>query len=494
VKVAYEAARASLGEAVIRVENEADQVLIAKVHKAGQSQVLRYWSGLDGQARRRLLAQLREVDFQELSQLTRKLVDVGAESPASGPLTRSDVLVPVEAIERAREAERATMAKLGERLLEAGKVAAFVVAGGQGTRLGWEAPKGTYPVTPASSKSLFQIFAEQILARGRRHGVEIPWVVMTSSANDVETRRFFTEHENFGLSEGQIHFVAQRDMVSVDARGRLMLANPGRLATSPNGHGGSVEALARGGLLEELRGRGLEHLFYFQVDNPLCPVLDPVFLGYHAQAEADASTKVISKVDPWEKVGVLGLRAGELCVIEYSELSEDLRQARDAGGRLCFRAGNIANHMFRLDFLAERAAAGAAALPYHMAHKAVAHLDAGGSLVEPSAPNAFKFERFIFDLLGEARNHVTLEVDASEEFEPLKNARGKNSAETVRDALIARDAAWCEACGLEVARDEAGRPRRLFEISPLTALSAEELGRHLDGVTEVPGGSADFVI
>jgi len=456
---------------LIKVDDEGDQILIAKIHKAKQDQVFRHWELLDAAARRRLLDQLAQLDLSELAQRDRLRLDLLAGTRKTG---RFGLLQPAEITLPPEPDQLRTLRAIGEKAIAEGKVAAFLVAGGQGSRLRWGATKGNYPIGPASGRTLFEHFARSIHARSRRAGVAIPWIIQTSSSNEAETRAILEEAHDYGLPKGSVRLIRQRDLPVVDERGRILLAAPDKLVLSPNGHGGALTALAESGTLDELAERGIEQVFYFQIDNPLCPVLDPVFLGHHLSENADMSTKVVLKTDPWEKVGVLALRGDRLGIVEYSELTETERFAQDEAGDLRFRAGNIAIHAFRMDFLRKVAADGNS-LPYHLARKAVPHLGREGELVKPEEPNAIKFERFIFDVLGHARRHIGQVVDRETEFEPLKNAEGANSPETVRRALIAKYASWCEAAGMEVQRDADGQPCQVYEIDPLTALDADEL-------------------
>lgn len=447
-----------------KVEGELEQVTVAKAYKAEQAQVFAFWDELDEEQRRALIKQLEEIDFQLLGKLTR-LID------RSTPPMPPD-LEPMPALEARDPARRAALAELGWQALREGKVACLVVAGGQGTRLGWDAPKGTYPVGPVTGKSLFQLFAEQVLATGRRAGRPLPWYVLTSRENRYSTEAYFRDHGLFGLDNAQVRFLVQRDLPATDLRGKLLLAEKHRIATSPDGHGGVLRALQHSGALDQLAEEGVEHLFYYQVDNPLCRVADPVFLGAHIEGQADVSTKVVAKEDPEEKIGVLTLQGGRPAVIEYSELTLSQQQAREPGGALRFRAGNIAIHCFSVGFL-RRVFGEGFELPYHLAKKKVPHVDPAGDQVEPESPNGCKFETFVFDILPRAERHVALEVDRAEEFEPLKNASGDYSPATVRAALSDRAARWLEAAGHRVP------PGTTCEVSPLTALDPDELRERL---------------
>jgi UDP-N-acetylglucosamine/UDP-N-acetylgalactosamine diphosphorylase len=366
-------------------------------------------------------------------------------------------------------------ADAGEEALRAGTVAIILVAGGQGTRLGHPGPKGTYAIGPVTQRTLFQIHAEKVLALSRRFQTPIRLCIMTSRDNDAETKTFFSQHRRFGLEEDQVHFFTQGEMPALDAvTGRILRAGPGRIATSPNGHGGSLQALADSGLLARFSEWGVQHLYYFQVDNPLVQVADPVFLGHHLQQRADLSVKVVRKTDPQERIGIVVRSGGKLQVIEYSELPDALANERDANGQLRHWAGNIAIHLLEVAFL-NRLKKHGTMLPYHRAHKMMPYLDDAGHLVQPTQPNAYKFEMFIFDAMPMARKAMVLETGRATEFEPLKNATGDNSPDTVRQALSNLYAEWLSHSGVEVVRHPNGNAAVPVEISPLYALDAEEL-------------------
>ncbi len=434
---------------------------------------------LDASQRQQLRSELAAVDLDQLDRLVNELVKTDEEPAAPS----ASALVPVE-VERLprtdseRAARRPAVAR-GEALLDAGQVAVVIVAGGQGTRLGFDGPKGTYPIGPVSGASLFQIHAEKVLALTRRHGAIIPLYIMTSPQNSQSTREFFQAHDNFGLEH--VRFFVQGQMPAVDREtGRLLLADQDHLALSPDGHGGTLRALAApapdGGpsCLDEMRERGVTTLFYFQVDNPLVQVADPAFLGLHAQAGADVSFKVVEKILPDERVGVVATVDGRPLVIEYSDLPDALASARTPDNTLRYWAGSIAIHVFDRAFL-ERLAEGGGRLPFHRAFKKVPFLDASGNRVNPDAPNAVKFEQFIFDTLPLAERWAIVETNRVVEFEPLKNAEGAESPQTVRARMSDLFASWLESAGATVARAEDGSVPFPIEISPLFALNASEL-------------------
>lgn len=462
-----------------------ERALVDALFRRGQGHVFRFFAELGDAERRSFLDQLRAIDLDLLDRLI-------AEIAAPGAPARAPRLAPVDAIEppSARGGAAGDLAAIraeGEGLLRAGRVAAFVVAGGQGTRLGLDTPKGLFPVGPVTGKSLFQIHAEKILHWSRRFSCPIPLVIMTSPATHGATVEFFERHRRFGLRAEDVLFAPQATIPAVDFQGKLLLEERHRIFTNPNGHGGSFHALAVSGALRVLENRGIEHLSYFQVDNPLLPVLDPVFLGHHVRHRSEMSSKVVEKTEPGEKVGVVASIDGRPGVVEYSDLPADLMTRRDALGRLEFRHGSIAVHAFSLAFV-RRMAEGRASLPFHRAEKKIPHVGADGRRVTPAAPNGIKFETFVFDALPFARNPIFVRVERSEEFYPLKNASGENSPETVRLAIVEQHASWLRAAGIDVPRDAAGRSAPL-EIGPLFAVDRESLASRLASspVEFVPG-------
>lgn len=433
--------------------------LLNTLRTHGQEHVLYGWDGLTAVERTALTAQLHGIDFAELQSLYERKGDKSAGLPPREQLRPLTVEQPApDAI------------PVGEAALRRGEVAVLVVAGGQGTRLGATVPKGLLPVGPVSGATLFRIHGEKVLALSRRYGQPVPFLVMTSPATHADTVTYF-DHENlFGLSRDQVHFFQQGTMPAVDlSTGKLLLEKAGNLCLSPNGHGGALTALTDSGLLPRLARAGIRHVFYFQVDNPLVAVCDPAFVGRHIQTEAEVSSKVVYKEKPEEKVGVLAEIDGRCGIIEYSDMPQTMTEERTADGRLAFRAGNPAIHLFAVPFL-ERVTTGRQRLPYHLARKKVPHWNpVMGEAVNPDGPNALKFERFVFDALPMARRWLAVEAKREDEFAPLKNAEGPDSLETVQAAMTAQACRWLRAAGATVPDDA------VVEISPLFALDAADL-------------------
>lgn len=443
--------------------------LLGRLAPFGQEHVLAFWDELSGEQQDELAAQVLRLDLKKIDELFRAAH--AAEDWAE--LARRAMAPPAF---RLNDPERAISPQAaydrGQQALAAGQVGVILVAGGQGTRLGFDHPKGMFAIGPVSGASLFQILLEKIAARSRSSQMRIPLYLMTSPATYQETVDYLRGNENFGLPNEDIKIFVQGTMPSLDAKtGRLLLEEKGRLALSPDGHGGTLYALS--GCLADIRRRGLHQLFYCQVDNPLVDMCDPELLGCHLLSNSELSTLVVAKRTPRDNVGNVVSIDGKLRIIEYSDLNpldDEIVDRRLSNGTPVFWAGNTAIHVFNSVFL-ERVARTGSALPFHAAKKTVASIDSAGRRIEPAEPNAVKFERFIFDLLPEARQAIVVEADESQKFAPVKNAPGesRDTPASVRAQMVASHAAWLRAAGCEVAAGVS------VEVSPLFAQNAQEL-------------------
>ena len=464
--------------------------LVETFNQAGQGQVFAFWGELDEAGRAALLAQAAEIDLAEVARLSRTLLGAAAAPGVDWTDLAPAPYVPLP--ENGGDAEAWARAKAaGEEALRAGRVAAFTVAGGQGTRLGFDGPKGTFPVTPVRRKPLFQVFAEKIAAAGRRFGRPLHWFIMTSHANHAATEAFLAEHRCFGLDPARVHFFRQGRMPAVDFTGRILLESKGAIAMSPDGHGGSLRALHRSGALDLMRAEGVETISYFQVDNPLVRCVDPAFIGWHRQNGAAMSAKMVPKAYPEEKLGHFCWQRGRLVVIEYSDLPPAMQREIDPQtGRLRYVAGSIAIHILDREFIGRMAgeADGAArpVLPFHRADKKIATIDAAGNPVKPSQPNGAKFEMFVFDALPFAKNALVIETRRADDFSPVKNAEGVDSPRTAREDQLRQFARWLERAGRPVPTDASGLPAFPLEVSPLFADDERSFAERWAGLTPKP--------
>jgi UDP-N-acetylglucosamine/UDP-N-acetylgalactosamine diphosphorylase len=453
--------------------------LAKSLREYGQEHVLDAWDQLSAKSRKQLVEHLDRLNLGELR-------DLYARRDEKINLPPMEAITPLPRPDDAPD-HRAKFRPLGEAAFREGKVAFLVVAGGQGSRLGFEHPKGMFSIGPVTGKTLFQIHAEKVLAISRKFGQEIPLLVMTSSVTHDETVAFFEEKRNFGLPAKAVKFFQQGSMPALDLEtGKLLMEDKDRLFLGPNGHGGTITGLAEHGLLAWLRTQGVETISYFQVDNPIVKLADYVFLGRHLDAKAEVSSKVVVKQFPTEKLGNLALIDGRCGIIEYSDLPEALAAATDDQGRPTFWAGNPAIHLFDVDFL-QRMTADASAMPWHLARKKVPYMTPAGEWVEPTRENALKFERFIFDVLPRADRWTATTTTRAEEFEPVKNASGPESPATARQALVDLAGRWLEAHGVHVPRDDQGHVTTPIDISPLAALEAEDLAGRVSRSVQIAG-------
>lgn len=465
------------------------QACCAQLEEHGQSHALAGWDRLTNSERERLLTELESIPWHQLAPLIQTHVISKPDEEVLENLEPTPFFpaVPTTAAQTTQYREAVA---LGKRCLREGRVAAFTVAGGQGSRLGIEGPKGCVPVTPVRKKSLFQLFAETVLAARQQYGSPIRWYVMTSPANHEDTLAFFDQHAYFGLPREDVIAFPQGMLPSFDFDGRILLAEPHRLALAPDGHGGSLRALASSGALADMAERGIDIVSYFQVDNPLVQPFDPLFIGLHAGEGSEMSAKVARKAHDLEKVGNLCLHNGRLKVIEYSDFPAERAHATNADGSRTFDLGNLATHLLDVSFAA-RIGGGDHPLPCHRAEKKVAFVefesngsdgtsdDASVAVVRrsPEHANAVKLETFVFDAIPLARNPVLLEAERSEEFSPVKNpdSAGSDSAATAVADQLRRAAAWLEAAGAAVPRAPDGEPLVRVEIAPSYAFAKDDV-------------------
>ena len=440
--------------------------LIQDFERAGQGHAFSFYNELSSEAQKQLLDEAGEIDLGEIDRLTRTLL---AKDAATGVDLTDLAPAPYERRpENGGDAKAWKDAKAaGEAALRAGRVAAFTVAGGQGTRLGYDGPKGTFPVTPIKQKTLFQVFAEKVRAAGVRYGKPLHWFIMTSNMNHEATEAFFKEHNYFGLVASHVHFFRQGRMPAVTPEGKILLETKGSIAMSPDGHGGSLRALDRSGALDLMEKEGIDILSYFQVDNPLVRGIDPTFIGWHVLRGSEMSSKMVPKAYAGEKVGHFCTQHGKSVVIEYSDLPTALQEEIDpTTGALRYIAGSIAIHILDTKFI-RRMARGDNSLPFHRADKKIPTVDAVGNPVKPEKANGVKFEMFVFDALPFSNNPVVIETRREDDFSPVKNAEGLDSPKTCRDDQVRQFVRWFKANGASVATDESGLPAFAVEVSPL---------------------------
>ena len=424
--------------------------------KCGQEHVLAYWKKLGKKEQAALLEQIATIEPKNLAYCQQAL-KTGADVPDS-----SKGKAPKVAVLKGKKLAEAVAA--GEKELKAGKVAALLVAGGQGSRLGYDGPKGCYAIGPITGAPLFYFHARKILARTIRYGATIPFYVMTSEANNAATVKCFEENDYFGLNPDDVFFFTQGMWPGMTKDGKIILDAPGHVFMSPDGHGGLLAALKRSGALDDMKARGIKSVFFFQVDNPLVEIADPAFIGYHVLQKSEYSLKLCAKRDPFEKVGMPMQFGSSYRMVEYSEMTKE-QCLRKAGKNLYFRYGSPAIHVFDRAFLEREAGKD---MPLHLAFKKIPTV-VDGKVVKPSEPNGYKFEKFIFDILPNAKTAAFMAFEQKDEFSPVKNAEGTDSPATCKADLQAKWRRWFAEVGVTV-------PEALpVEIDPAYAVDAKDL-------------------
>ena len=439
-----------------------EQELLRTLQQHNQLHILDNYRALPAHQKDAFLRNALSLDIHGLMKIYKDHHSGKGKGTAADAIRPADIIC-ISGDQQGKSGDKEARA-VGESLIRGGKVAVLIVAGGQGSRLGFEGPKGSFPLSPVKNKPLFQLFAEQVMALSLRYGSTIPLLIMTSSDNHADTVAFFEKHRHFGLPPETVSFFPQEVMPAVSPDGQLVLKDKARLYTSPNGHGGSLKAIYDSGILSKLTASGYRDLFYCQVDNPLVKIADPAFLGYHSMADAQVSTKVVRRRSVDEKVGVYVNLNGKDAIIEYSDIDPAYMTALDEKGDILYWAGNTAIHIFSLSFIDDLNRDGFA-LPYHCAVKSAYVISADW---EPTLVDVWKFETFVFDAIPLAKRTCCMEVAREEEFAPVKNKEGNDSPDTARQAMIEQYRGWLARAGIDAPADAK------IEISPLFALNAEE--------------------
>ena len=428
-----------------------------KLASCGQEHLLAYWKELSKKERSALLEQIAAIEPEDLRRCGEALGrDGNVPDSSKGKAPK---------VARLRGTALLKAIAAGEKELRKGRVAALLVAGGQGSRLGYDGPKGCYPVGPISGAPLFYFHARKILARSIRYGAPIPFYVMTSEANNAATVACFEENDYFGLDPENVFFFTQGMWPGMTKDGKVILDAPGHIFMSPDGHGGLLAALKRSGALADMKKRGIKSVFFFQVDNPLVEIADPAFIGHHVLEKSEYSLKLCAKRDPYEKVGMPMRFGSSYRMVEYTEMTDEQCNRRGKDGELYFKYGSPAIHVFDRAFLEREASK---PMPLHLAFKKIPAL-VNGKVVKPAEPNGYKFEKFIFDILPNAKRAAFLAFEQKDEFSPVKNAEGSDSPGTCRADMRSKWVGWLEEAGMKVP------PDMPVEIDPVYALDASDI-------------------
>lgn len=368
----------------------------------------------------RLVDQLNNMDWSCLDL-------IGQKEQARGQFAPLGAMELPEIQERKEEFKA-----IGLEAIRAGKVGAILLAGGQGTRLGFDKAKGMYNIGVNKDLYIFEQLIRNLQKVTDEAGVYVPFYVMTSDKNDKDTREFFEEHDYFGYNKDYVKFFVQEMVPAVDFDGNVLVEAEDSLAMSPNGNGGWFTSLLKAGLGEDLKEKGVEWLNIFAVDNVLQQIADPVFVGATLQSGCVSGAKVVRKCDPYERVGALCLEDGKPSIIEYYELTPEMAEATNEAGSLLYGFGVILNYLFRVDKLIDIAEK---QMPIHIVEKKVPYIDENGVAVKPETPNAYKFETLVVDMVYLMDDCLSFEVDREKEFAPVKNPTGVDSVESARALL-----------------------------------------------------------
>ena len=390
----------------------------------GQEQLLANYDKLNNSKQDELLDEILKIDFEQIKNLyeeTQKPVEFGEVE-----------ITPIPYIDKYKlsNEEFNKYKEIGEEAIRSGKLAAVTMAGGQGTRLGHNGPKGTYMLGVTPDKSLFEILCESLKKAKEVYGVTIPWYLMTSKENNNETVEFFEKNNYFGYDKNAIKFFKQGELPMVDTKGKILLTEEGMLKQAADGHGGIFEAMFKNDIIKDMKSKNIEWIFIGGVDNVLVKMVDPVVMGFAIDKNVLAAGKSLVKAGPKERVGVFCKKNNKPSVIEYTEITDEMAEARDENGELVYGESHILCNLFNIDCLED---IGKNKLPYHSAFKKATYMNDKGEIVVPEEPNAYKFEAFIFDAFEKLNDMAILRVKREEEFAPVKNATGVDSPETARE-------------------------------------------------------------
>ncbi len=396
---------------------------ILKEH--GQEHVLNGFDELSADLQKQLLRQVSEIDWETIALVGQEWEEDEGEISPLGATTIAEI-----------EKRRDEFTKVGIDAIKEGKLGAVLLAGGMGTRLGLDKPKGELNVGVNRDLCIFNCLINNLMDVTSEAGAYIPLYIMTSEKNNDETIRFFEEKNYFGYPKEYVKFFVQEMAVAVDFDGKILLEEPGRLATSPNGNGGWFSSLHKAGLVEDIRKRGVEWLNIFAVDNVLQRIGDPAFFGATLLSGTDSGSKVVHKVDAYEKMGALCLKDNKPYIVEYYELSKEMAEAKDETGDYLYAYGVILNYIFKVsrleEIMEER-------MPVHVVEKKIPYIDGDGNLIKPTEPNGYKFETLVVDMVAKMSGSVPYEVVREKEFAPIKNLHGVDSLDSARELLKANN-------------------------------------------------------
>lgn len=398
-----------------------------KLKRYNQEHLLSRYDSLTPERKAAIINQIKNIDFEQIDELFNK---------RNKKIEKDEnKITNIEYVDKSKlsEEDYDWYYQLGKKEIEAGKYAVVTMAGGQGTRLGYIAPKGTFKIGGGIDKSLFEALSDTIKDARKKYNVSIPWYIMTSRENNNATEKFFEKNDFFGLPYEDVKFFKQGELPMVNTEGKLLLDETGLIKLAADGHGGVFESLYKNGYLEDMKNRGIEWVFISGVDNVLAGLVDPIALGLSIDRGTLATGKSVVKRNPNERVGVFCKKNNRPYVIEYTEITDRMANERDSEGELIYGESHILTNLFNIKALENISHN---KLPYHSAFKKVKYMDKNGEIIKPDEPNGYKFESFIFDAFETLEDMSILRVKREDEFAPLKNADGEDSPNTATELYI----------------------------------------------------------
>lgn len=383
-----------------------------------------------------LLNEIEHIDFEQIHSIYNNRLSTSKKT--------TEAIKPIEATELSQEEEK-ELFRIGIESIKKNEVAVVLMAGGQGTRLGFDGPKGTFDIGLPSGKSLFHLQADKLLALYHLTETYIPWYIMTSEDNHQETIEHFEHYQFFGYDKNKIYFFKQDRLPLVLENGQIAMQSPYKINMAANGNGGVLSSLNNHGHLQSMKDNNIQHVFLYGVDNAIAKVADPIFIGFAIKEQSQVASKSVDKIHADEKVGVICYRDNHPDIVEYMELPDHMRTALDHNNRLLYRNGNILSYVFSLDFLIDSVSQ---SIEFHTAHKKVNHFDE--TLIIPPSPNGYKFELFLFDVFKFTDSMSVLSVKREEEFSPVKNKDGVDSPETARTLILKEHHRWLKNAGYDI--------------------------------------------
>jgi UDP-N-acetylglucosamine/UDP-N-acetylgalactosamine diphosphorylase len=433
--------------------NFIENKIISKFIKSGNENIFYFWNELNNEEKDSLIHELLHINLKNINSHYK---EYSSNKNNNFEISSTDYF-SIEERNNNKEIK-----SLAEKVFKNNEIAFLTVAGGQASRLGYESPKGSFPISPINKKTLFQIFAEKIKFYSIYFNSKLKWYIMTSDTNYQQTIDYFEHNIFFGLNRDCVIFFKQGMFPTLTTEGKLFLSEKNKIFQNPDGHGGTLKALYKQGLLKEMKKNRIKYLYYFQVDNPLINLGDLDFIGYHIKSQSQVTTKVIKKLFPEEKLGTMAKLNGKNAVVEYSDIPQELMYEKDVNGKLKYEMGSIGIHLFNVDFLIKCTKK----LPIHFAKKSVDGYSFAESNPEFTKLEGIKFETFVFDSIPLSKRSFYFETERENDFAPLKNKTGVDSIETCIKGQINQHSNWIKKSGI-LKKEQLNN--QIIEINPLYA-------------------------